>query len=109
MESQKLIARDNGRTPFQWEDSENAGFTSGQPWLKVNPNYKEINAEAQETDENSVLNYFRKTIRFRKENEVLVYGKTEYFDLQSESVFAYTRELNGRKLLILLNFTDKNV
>lgn len=108
MESQKLIARDNGRTPFQWNDSENAGFSSGNPWLKVNPNYKEINAEAQETDEDSVLNYFRKMIRFRKDNEVLIYGKTEYFDLQNESVFAYTRQLNGRKLLVLLNFTDKN-
>lgn len=108
MESQKLIARDNGRTPFQWNDSENAGFSSANPWLKVNPNYKEINAEAQETDENSVLNYFRKMVRFRKDNEVLIYGKTEYFDLQNESVFAYTRQLNGRKLLVLLNFTDKN-
>ncbi|MCD9184898.1 MAG: alpha-glucosidase [Pyrinomonadaceae bacterium] len=107
MESQKLIARDNGRTPFQWSDSENAGFTSGTPWLKVNPNYPEINAEAQEKDENSVLNYFRKMIRFRKENEVLIYGKTEYFDPESESVFAYTRGSEGRKLLILLNFTDQ--
>lgn len=108
MESQKLIARDNGRTPFQWNDSENAGFTSGTPWLKVNPNYKEINAETQEKDENSVLNYFREMIRFRKENEVLIYGKTEYFDMESESVFAYTREFEDRKLLILLNFTNKS-
>ncbi|HQU85130.1 MAG TPA: alpha-glucosidase [Pyrinomonadaceae bacterium] len=104
MESQKLIARDNGRTPFQWNSTENAGFSSGNPWLKVNPNYTEINAEAQEKDENSVLNYFRKMIRFRKENEVLIYGKTEYFDMENESVFAYTREFDGRKMLVLINF-----
>lgn len=107
MESQKLIARDNGRTPFQWNSSENAGFSSGAPWLKVNPNYTEINAAAQENDPNSVLNYFRRLIRFRKENLILIYGKSEFFDLQNESVFAYTRELESRKQLILLNFTDK--
>lgn len=107
MESQKIIARDNGRTPFQWNDSENAGFTTGTPWLKVNPNYKEINAEAQERQENSVLNYFRRLIRFRKENLELIYGQSEFLDLQNESVFAYTRELEGRKLLILLNFTPE--
>lgn len=107
MWSQKIIGRDNGRTPFQWNDSPNAGFTSGEPWLKVNSNYKEINAAAQERDENSPLNYFRKLIRFRRENEVLIYGDAEYFDMENESVFAYARELDGRKLLILLNFTDK--
>lgn len=106
IESQKLIARDNGRTPFQWNSAENAGFTSGTSWLKVNPNYMEINAEAQESDENSILNYFRKMIRFRKENEVLIYGKTEYFDMENDSIFAYTREFDGRKLLVLINFKE---
>ena len=106
MESQKLIGRDNGRTPFQWDDSENAGFTIGTPWLKVNPNYTEINAEAQESDENSPLNYFRKLIKFRKENDVLIYGDSEYYDLENENVFAYTRELDDRKLLILINFKE---
>ncbi len=107
MESQKIIGRDNGRTPFQWNSSENAGFTTGTPWLKINPNYTEINAEKQESDENSVLNYFRKLVRFRKENLALIYGDSEFFDMQNESVFAHTRELDGRKLLILLNFTEK--
>jgi oligo-1,6-glucosidase len=107
MESQKIIGRDNGRTPFQWNSSENAGFTTGTPWLKINPNYSEINAEKQENDENSVLNYFRKSVRFRKENLALIYGDSEFFDMRNESVFAYTRELDGRKLLILLNFTEK--
>ncbi len=108
MESQKIIGRDNGRTPFQWNGSANAGFTNGTPWLKVNPNYTEINAKDQESDENSVLNYFRRIIKFRKENLGLVYGKTDFVDLENNSVFTYKRELDGRKLLILLNFTDKN-
>lgn len=107
MESQKIIGRDNGRTPFQWDASPNAGFTTGTPWLKLNPNYIEINVEAQEKDENSVLNYFRRLTRFRKENAVMVYGSSEYYDLQNESVFAYSRELDGRKILVLLNFADK--
>jgi oligo-1,6-glucosidase len=106
MESQKLIGRDNGRTPFQWNASENAGFTSGKPWLKINPNYKEINAETQDKDANSPLNYFRNLIKFRKENHALIYGKSEYYDLGNESVFAYSRELDGRKLLILINFKE---
>ncbi len=107
MESQKLIGRDNGRTPFQWNDSENAGFTSGAPWLKVNPNYQTVNVAAEEKNENSPLNYFRKMIRFRRENPVLIYGKSEFFDLQNKRVFAYTRELDDKKFLILLNFTDR--
>lgn len=107
MESQKVIARDNGRTPFQWNNSENAGFTTGTPWLKVNPNYREINAEAQERDENSPLNYFRRLNQFRKKNLALVYGKSEFFDMENESVFAYARAFEERKLLILLNFTEK--
>jgi oligo-1,6-glucosidase len=104
MDSQKIIARDNARTPFQWDDSENAGFTSGKPWLKVNPNYTEINAEMQEKDENSVLNYFRRIVKMRKENLVLIYGDYTLVDAENSSVYAYTRELDGRKLLVLLNF-----
>jgi oligo-1,6-glucosidase len=106
MWSQKIIGRDNGRTPFQWDSSENAGFTSGEPWLKINPNYKELNAEVQDKDANSPLNYFRNLIKFRKENLELIYGKSEYYDLENESVFAYSRELDGRKLLILVNFKE---
>ncbi|MBS1796341.1 MAG: alpha-glucosidase [Acidobacteria bacterium] len=107
MESQKLIARDNGRTPFQWDASANAGFTSGTPWLAVNPNHTEINAAAQEDDPDSPLNYFRRMIRFRRENDALIYGQTEYFAIDDDAVFAYTRTLGDRKLLILLNFTDR--
>jgi oligo-1,6-glucosidase len=104
LESQKIAARDNGRTPFQWDNTANAGFSSGTPWLKVNPNYTEINVAAEEKNPESPLNYFRKLTKLRKDNLVLVYGKYTLLDENNESVYAYTRELNGRKLLILLNF-----
>lgn len=104
IESHKISGRDNGRTPFQWDDSENAGFTSGKPWLKVNPNYTEINAEAQEENENSVLNYFRKIVKTRKENLALVYGDYKLVDAENKDVYAYERALDGKKLLVLLNF-----
>ena len=77
MECVKFIGRDNARTPMQWDDSENAGFTTGTPWLKVNPNYKQINAAAQVNDEASVFNYYKKLIRLRKENDIIVYGHYE--------------------------------
>ncbi|MFN8253247.1 MAG: alpha-glucosidase [Ferruginibacter sp.] len=100
-------SRDNGRTPFQWDTTTHAGFTGGMPWIKVNPNYTTINAAAQEKDAASPLNYFRKMVKLRKENPVLVYGKYTLLDKDNDSVFAYTRELDGRKLLVLLNFKDK--
>ncbi len=104
MEDLKFACRDNGRTPFQWDNTQNAGFTTGKPWLKIHPNYITINAAAQETDQNSVLNYFRKMVQLRKKELTLVYGKYTLLDANNESVYAYTRELNGRKLLVLLNF-----
>jgi oligo-1,6-glucosidase len=103
-----FTARDNGRTPFQWNASANAGFTTGTPWIAVNSNYKTINAAAQEKDPNSCLNYFRKLVRLRKDNLELVYGKYTLLDENNPAVYAYTRELNGQKLLIILNFTAKN-
>jgi oligo-1,6-glucosidase len=100
-------ARDNGRTPFQWDATTNAGFTTGTPWLKVNPNYSTLNAAAQETDPNSVLNYFRQMVKLRKGEPVLIYGKYTLLDKDNPDVYAYYRELNGKKLLVLLNFRDK--
>lgn len=96
--------RDNGRTPFQWDSTVNAGFTTGSPWLKINTNYKMINAAAQEQDQNSTLNYFRKMTKVRKDNPVLVYGKYTLLDKDNPDVYAYTRELDGKKFLVLLNF-----
>ncbi|MBS1668852.1 MAG: alpha-glucosidase [Bacteroidetes bacterium] len=107
IEAQKISARDNGRTPFQWDSSMNAGFTTGTPWLKVNPNYKTVNVAAEEKDPNSCLHYFRRMVKLRKSNLVLVYGKYQLLDKENPNVYAYTRELNGKKLLVLLNFSSK--
>ncbi|MBE6088870.1 MAG: alpha-glucosidase [Clostridium beijerinckii] len=96
--------RDNARTPMQWDDSQNAGFTSGQPWLKVNPNYKEINAESQLKDENSIFNYYKKLIKIRKSNSVVVYGKYELMLEENKEIFAYTRTLENEMLLVICNF-----
>ncbi|MGE5108305.1 MAG: glycoside hydrolase family 13 protein [Sphingobacteriales bacterium] len=101
--------RDNGRTPFQWDSSANAGFSTGTPWLKTNPNYKSINAAAQEKDANSCLNYFRKMVKLRKDNFALVYGKYTLLDKDNPDAYAYTREMDGKKFLVLLNFTSKDV
>jgi oligo-1,6-glucosidase len=107
LETQKQTARDNSRTPFQWDATENAGFTKGTPWIKVNSNYKTINAETQEKEPHSTLNYFRQLIKLRKQNPVFVYGTYSLLDPENPNVYAYCRELNGTKLLILLNFTDQ--
>lgn len=96
--------RDNGRTPFQWKDSINAGFTTGTPWLKINPNYKTVNAADEDKEASSPLTYFKKLVQLRKENPVLVYGSYTLLDKNNPNVYAYTRELNGKKILILLNF-----
>nr|WP_315166390.1 alpha-glucosidase [uncultured Flavobacterium sp.] len=107
LENRKQTSRENGRTPFQWNNSPNAGFTTGKPWLKVNSNFDTINAEAEEKDPNSVLNYYRKLIKLRKKELTLVYGAYTLLDKDNPNVFSYTRELNGKKFLILLNFTEK--
>jgi oligo-1,6-glucosidase len=104
----KQTSRENSRTPIQWNATENAGFTTAKPWLKVNPNFKTLNVEAQEKDLNSPLNYFRKIVKLRKENPVLIYGKYTLLDKDNPKVFAYSRELEGKKMLVLLNFTADN-
>lgn len=108
IEANKMMARDNGRTPFQWDSTANAGFTVGKPWLKVNLNYIKINVATENKVSTSPLNYFRKLTRLRKENITLVYGKYKLLDKDNESIYAYTRELNGTRFLILLNFTSKS-
>lgn len=108
LEGMKISSRDNGRTPMQWSNAANAGFTTGKPWLKVNPNHATVNVETQEKDPNSVLNYFRKMIQLRKQNSVFVYGDWALVDAENPNVFAYTRTLNGKKVLVLLNFKALN-
>src|SRR5665213_1171840 len=108
MERTKFECRDNSRTPFQWENTPNAGFTTGTPWISVNSNYKTINAAAQENDPYSCLNYFRSLVKLRRNNLALVYGKYTLLDKDNPNVYAYTREWEGKKMLILLNFTAAN-
>ena len=107
MESIYAKGRDNARTPMQWDDTENAGFTTGTPWLGVNPNYTEINARSQLQDENSVFHYYKKLIHLRKENSIFVDGDFTLLLPEDENIFAYVREYEGRKLLVAANFTDK--
>ena len=107
MEVLNYSSRENGRTPMQWDTTANAGFTTGTPWKKINPNYKEINVAAQEKDPNSVLSHFKELTRLRKSNEVLVYGKYHLLQPEHEKVYAYTRELDGKKVLVLLNFSTE--
>jgi oligo-1,6-glucosidase len=102
-----FISRDNARTPVQWDDSKNAGFTSGTPWIPVNPNYTEINAKAETADPDSVFHYYKKLIALRKQNPIIVYGKYEPLLKDSEELFVYTRILGGEKLFVACNFTDK--
>lgn len=102
----KAIGRDNARTPMQWNDSENAGFTTGTPWLKVNKNYKEINAACQVNDPNSVFSYYKKLIHLRHTNDVMVVGKFDVLIPEHPKIFAYTRTFNEKQLLILCNYSD---
>src|SRR6476620_2305122 len=108
LEAQKISARDNSRTPFQWDASSQGGFTAGTPWIKINSNYTTINAQAQEKDANSCLNYFRKLIRLRKQTPTLIYGKYTLLDKDNPKVYAYTREINEKRILVLLNFSKDN-
>ena len=102
-------SRDNARTPMQWNNQENAGFTTGTPWIKVNPNYVEINAEEEVKRADSVFSYYKKLIALRHQEEVIVYGHYELLLPESEELYVYTRELNEEKLLVICNFTDKEV
>ena len=99
-------SRDNARTPMQWDDSPQAGFTTGTPWIAVNPNYTEINAKAETADANSVFHYYKKLIALRKEYPVVVYGKYKALIEDSKELFAYTRTLDDEKLLVVCNFCD---
>lgn len=99
--------RDNSRTPMQWSDVAGAGFTTGKPWLQINPNYTKINVKAEENDENSILNYYKRMIKLRKADELLLYGKYELLLPEDKQVYAYTREWNGAKAIIIVNMFGK--
>jgi oligo-1,6-glucosidase/glucan 1,6-alpha-glucosidase len=109
MESIYARGRDNARTPMQWSDELNGGFSAGTPWIAVNPNYKNINAKNQVNDENSVFTHYKKLIRLRRENDVVVYGDFELLFPEDENIFAYTRTLGQYKLVVICNFYGKRV
>lgn len=105
-------SRDNGRTPMQWSGEKNAGFTTGKPWLKVNPLYKHCNVAAQLEDENSVLSYYKKVIALRKHSEysdLFVYGKTVPVFTDKDYVFAYKRILKYKAILVIANFGKEEI
>lgn len=97
--------RDNSRTPMQWSDSENAGFSSGKPWMKVNPNYTEINVERAKQDPYSIYHHYKKLIALRAANPVTVYGTYDLILPEDERIYAYTRTLGNEKLLVMSNLT----
>lgn len=105
----KAVGRDNARTPMQWDASENGGFTSGTPWLQVNKNYKTINAAAQVNDPDSVFAYYKKLIALRHTNEVMVNGVYDVLIPDHPQIYAYTRTLGDKQLLVLCNDSDTNV
>lgn len=103
----KEISRDNARTPMQWDDSKNAGFTDGTPWINVNPNYKEINAKTAVADPDSVFHYYQELIKLRHTLPIIVYGKFQGLLDDSETIYAYERHLDGQVLTVACNFTDQ--
>ncbi|MDF2614971.1 MAG: glucohydrolase [Clostridia bacterium] len=101
--------RDNARTPMQWSEEKNAGFTEGSPWIKVNPNYKEINVAKALQDESSIFYHYQKLIKLRRQMEVIVYGSFNLICEESPNIFAYTRTLGKDRLLVINNFFEQRV
>ncbi len=109
MNSIHVKGRDNARTPMQWSKEENGGFSTGTPWIALNPNYTVINAENQIRDEDSIFSHYKKLIQLRKENEVIVYGDFQLLLAEDENIFAYTRILGDQKLVVICNFYGNEV
>lgn len=104
-----IHSRDNSRTPMQWTAGEQAGFTAGEPWIQVTDNHTWLNAEAEEADADSILNYYKKLVRLRKEYEVIACGDLEPLDVRNPSVLAYRRRWKEEELLVICNFYGKEV
>ena len=100
-------SRDSARTPVQWDDSDNAGFSTSKPWFYVNENYKEVNVNKQENDENSILNFYRKAIKIRKELSVIKNGNYKEYNKLSSKVYMYSREDSNQKVLVICSFSEK--
>ena len=104
-----IHSRDNSRTPMQWTAGHHAGFTAGEPWIQVTDNYRYINAQAEQEDPDSILNYYRKLVRLRKEYDVIARGEFEPLDVRNPSVLVYKRLLEGEELLVICNFYGKEI
>lgn len=100
-------SRDNSRTPMQWSAEKNAGFSQAEPWIEAQKNYKTINTEAEEKESDSILNFYKKLIRLRKELPVIANGSIQFLDEESEGVIGYVRELEGTKLVVLCNLCEE--
>ena len=107
LEAVRRQSRDNARTPMQWDDSVNAGFTTGTPWLMVNPDYKKINAKEELEREDSVFHYYQKLIALRRQYDVIVDGTYELLEKDDPDLFIYTRTLGSEKLLVVCSFSDQ--
>ncbi|MCM3397358.1 alpha-glucosidase [Oceanobacillus profundus] len=101
--------RDNSRTPMQWTHEKHAGFTNGTPWMKVNPNYREINVEQEIQNPDSIYHYYKKLIKLRKENSVFIYGNYELILENHDHVYAYTRTLDDEVVIVITNLFAKKV
>ena len=104
-----ISSRDSSRTPVQWDDSENAGFSEVKPWFYVNPNYKKVNAAAEEKDSNSILNFYRKCLALRKSTDTLIYGTYQEYYHFSSKFFEYERSLVGDRYLIICSYSKQDI
>lgn len=102
-------SRDSARTPVQWDAGDNAGFTTGEPWFYVNPNYPEVNVAAQEDDPESLLNFYREAVRLRRELPVVRYGTFRQYYPLSGKLFVYERRSKAQRLLVICSYTDEAV
>lgn len=105
----RTMSRDNARTPMQWDDSRHAGFTTGTPWIPVNPNHDKVNAHSELADPDSVLHHYRRLIQLRRDEPVVVHGDFTMLLPDHQQVYAFTRRLDGVELLVLGNFSGQQV
>ena len=104
-----ISSRDSARTPMQWDATENAGFTTGKPWFYVNPNYRYINVAAQERDEDSILNYYRKCVELREGNQVLLFGEYKEYAHKNPFVYMYERRKGRTSYFVICSFTGEPI
>jgi len=107
MKKIKMMSRDNARTPMQWDDSKNAGFSTGKTWIKVNPNYKKINVEESIQNKDSIYHYYKKIIQLRKKYPIIVYGNYQDLNFNNKKLYSYKRYKGKEELIVICNFTDQ--